>query len=81
MMARSATQRLMGEVDNLVTQCANEMWSHWSNTNMSFQQRIKVPSIRYFRVSKRRLNEYLTIMEKASTMALSCLKALRQRHY
>ena len=49
MMARSATQRLMGEVDNLVTQCANEMWSHWSNTNMSFQQRIKVPSSRYFR--------------------------------
>ena len=47
MMARSATQRLMGEVDNLVTQCANEMWSHWSNTNMSFQQRIKVPSSRY----------------------------------
>ena len=46
-MARSATQRLMGEVDNLVTQCANEMWSHWSNTNMSFQQRIKVPSSRY----------------------------------
>ena len=44
MMTRSATQRLMGEVDNLVTQCANEMWSHWSNTNMSFQQRIKVPS-------------------------------------
>ena len=42
MMARSATQRLMGEVDNLVTQCANEMWSHWSNTNMSFQQRIQV---------------------------------------
>jgi len=38
--ARSATQRLMGEVDNLVTLCANEMWSHWSNTNMSFQQRI-----------------------------------------
>ena len=49
MMARSATQRLMGEVDNLVTQCANEMWSHWSNTNMSFQQRIKVPSTRDFR--------------------------------
>ena len=48
MMARSATQRLMGEVDNLVTQCANEMWSHWSNTNMSFQQRIKVPSSRYY---------------------------------
>ena len=48
MMARSATQRLMGEVDNLVTQCANEMWSHWSNTNMSFQQRIKVPSARYY---------------------------------
>ena len=21
-------------------QCANEMWSHWNNTNMSFQQRI-----------------------------------------
>ena len=23
-----------------ITQCANEMWSHWNNTNMSFQQRI-----------------------------------------
>ena len=62
MMTRSATQRLMGEVDNLVTQCANEMWSHWSNTNMSFQQRIKVPSSRCFYLSlKRRLNEDLTI--------------------
>jgi len=39
--ARSATQRLMSEVDTLITQCANEMWSHWSNTNMSFQQRIQ----------------------------------------
>jgi len=38
--ARSATQRLMGEVDGLITTCANEMWSHWNNTNMSFQQRI-----------------------------------------
>ena len=38
--ARAASQRLRGEVDNLITQCANEMWSHWSNTNMSFQQRI-----------------------------------------
>ena len=24
----------------LVLQAANEMWSHWNNTNMSFQQRI-----------------------------------------
>jgi len=39
--ARSATQRLMSEVDSLITQCANEMWSHWSGTNMSFQQRIQ----------------------------------------
>jgi len=38
--ARSATQRLMSEIDQLITNCANEMWSHWSNTNMSFQQRI-----------------------------------------
>jgi len=38
--ARSASQRLRGDVDNLITQCANEMWSHWNNTNMSFQQRI-----------------------------------------
>ena len=28
-------------MDNLITQCANEMWSHWNNTNMSFQQRIQ----------------------------------------
>ena len=27
-------------MDNLITQCANEMWSHWNNTNMTFQQRI-----------------------------------------
>ena len=39
--ARSATQRLMAEVDNLVTTCANEMWSHWNNTNINFQQRIQ----------------------------------------
>ena len=38
--ARSASQRLRGEVDNLITQCANEMWSHWNNSNMTFQQRI-----------------------------------------
>jgi len=38
--ARSASQRLRGDVDNLITQCANEMWSHWNNTNMAFQQRI-----------------------------------------
>lgn len=38
--ARSATVRMMSEVDNLISQCANEMWSHWNNTNMSFQQRI-----------------------------------------
>merc|ERR1711936_1023517 len=31
--ARSSSQRLRGEVDNLITQCANEMWSHWNNTN------------------------------------------------
>ena len=39
--ARSSSQRLRGEVDNLITQCANEMWSHWNNTNMAFQQRIQ----------------------------------------
>merc|ERR1719245_2045777 len=38
--ARSSSQRLRGEVDNLITHCANEMWSHWNNTNMSFQQRV-----------------------------------------
>jgi len=38
--ARSATQRLMSEVDGLITMCANEMWSHWNSTNMSFQQRV-----------------------------------------
>jgi len=38
--ARSATARMMSEVDNLITQCANEMWSMWNNTNMAFQQRI-----------------------------------------
>ena len=27
-------------MDNLITQAANEMWSHWNSTNMSFQQRI-----------------------------------------
>ena len=30
----------MSEVDGLITQCANEMWSHWNSTNMSFQQRV-----------------------------------------
>merc|ERR1711874_53099 len=24
-----------------ITTCANEMWSHWNNTNISFQQRIQ----------------------------------------
>lgn len=38
--ARAATARMMSEVDNLITQAANEMWSHWNNTSMAFQQRI-----------------------------------------
>lgn len=38
--ARTSSQRLRGDVENLITNCANEMWSHWNNTNMSFQQRI-----------------------------------------
>lgn len=38
--ARSATARLISEVDTLITNCANEMWSQWQNTNMAFQQRV-----------------------------------------
>ena len=38
--ARSASQRLRSDVDNLVTQCANDMWSSWNNTNTALQQRV-----------------------------------------
>ena len=38
--ARSNSQRLRSDVDNLVTQCANDMWSAWNNTNTSLQQRV-----------------------------------------
>lgn len=34
------SQRLRGDVDNLVTQCANDMWSSWTTTNTSLQQRV-----------------------------------------
>jgi peptidoglycan hydrolase CwlO-like protein len=37
---RSASQRLRGDVDNLITQCANDMWSAWTTTNTSLQQRV-----------------------------------------
>ena len=36
--ARSSSQRLRGDVDNLVTQCANDMWSAWNTTNTALQQ-------------------------------------------
>lgn len=38
--ARSTSQRLRSDVDNLITQCANDMWSSWTNSNTSLQQRI-----------------------------------------
>ena len=38
--SRSNSQRLRSDVDNLVTQCANDMWSSWNNTNTSLQQRV-----------------------------------------
>ena len=38
--ARSNSQRLRADVDNLQTQCANDMWSAWNNTNTSLQQRV-----------------------------------------
>ena len=38
--ARSGSQRLRSDVDNLVTQCANDMWSSWTNSNTSLQQRV-----------------------------------------
>lgn len=38
--ARSSSQRLRADVDNLVTTCANDMWSAWSNSNTALQQRV-----------------------------------------
>eukprot|EP00094_Tigriopus_californicus_P013682 TCALIF_13239-PA protein Name:"Similar to TEKT3 Tektin-3 (Bos taurus)" AED:0.18 eAED:0.18 QI:297/0.57/0.5/1/0.42/0.5/8/0/424 len=38
--SRSTSQRLRSDVDNLITQCANDMWSSWTNSNTSLQQRI-----------------------------------------
>ncbi len=38
--ARSASQRLRADVENLVTTCANDMWSSWTNSNTSLQQRV-----------------------------------------
>ena len=38
--ARSNSTRLRADVDNLQTQCANDMWSAWNNTNTSLQQRV-----------------------------------------
>ena len=31
--ARSNSQRLRSDVDNLVTQCANDMWTSWNTSN------------------------------------------------
>ncbi len=38
--ARSSSQRLRGDVDNLITHCANDMWSSWTNSNTALQQRV-----------------------------------------
>ena len=38
--ARSNSQRLRSDVDNLVTQCANDMWSSWNTSNTALQQRV-----------------------------------------
>jgi len=38
--ARSNSQRLRGTADNLQSQCANDMWSSWNNTNSALQQRV-----------------------------------------
>ena len=38
--SRSSSQRLRSDVDNLITQCANEMWSSWTNSNTALQQRV-----------------------------------------
>ena len=38
--ARSNSQRLRSDVDNLTSQCANDMWSSWNATNTSLQQRV-----------------------------------------
>ena len=38
--ARSSSQRLRSDVDNLITQCANDMWSSWNTSNTALQQRV-----------------------------------------
>ena len=38
--ARSNSQRLRSDVDNLTSQCANDMWSSWNATNTALQQRV-----------------------------------------
>ena len=38
--ARANSQRLRADVDNLQTQCANDMWSAWNNSNTALQQRV-----------------------------------------
>ena len=38
--ARSNSQRLRSDVDNLTSQCANDMWSAWNATNTALQQRV-----------------------------------------
>jgi len=38
--ARSNSQRLRSDVDNLVTQCANDMWTSWNTSNTALQQRV-----------------------------------------
>ncbi|XP_040564870.1 tektin-3 isoform X1 [Lepeophtheirus salmonis] len=38
--ARSHSQRMRSDVDNNLTNCANDMWSAWNNSNTNFQQRI-----------------------------------------
>ena len=38
--SRSSSQRLRADVDNLITTCANDMWSAWTNSNTALQQRV-----------------------------------------
>ncbi len=35
-----SSQRLRGDVDGLVSNCANDMWGAWSSSNAALKQRI-----------------------------------------
>ena len=65
--ARSNSQRLRADTDNLQTQCANDMWSAWNNSNTSLQQRVTESTEAHNKLQSHHSKTMQEIYDQAST--------------